>query len=97
VVDSKKAYRNITFPTRTIKRMAEMEHGRWNFERLRDGWRYASTKDTTAKLSPYLVSWKTLPPDVAEYDLEAVKSFPRVLAKGGYAIKELRSNRSGTN
>jgi hypothetical protein len=28
-----------------VKRMAEWEHGRWNIERLRDGWRFGRTRD----------------------------------------------------
>ena len=42
-----------------MNRLAEMEHGRWNVERLLHGWRYAEMKDVGKKLSPYLVPWET--------------------------------------
>ena len=45
-----------------LSRLAEMEHGRWNVERLLSGWRHAEAKDVVKKLSPYLVPWNKLPP-----------------------------------
>jgi len=43
-----------------LERLAEMEHGRWNVERLLLGWRWAEAKDVGRKLSPYLVPWDRL-------------------------------------
>src|ERR1035437_2515003 len=37
-----------------LRRLAEMEHGRWNAERLSRGWKYAETKDVANKKSPYI-------------------------------------------
>jgi hypothetical protein len=62
-----------------IENMAEMEHGRWNVERIRSGWRYGPEKDEAAKISPYLVPWKYLSDEIKEYDREAVCNFPRLL------------------
>jgi ppGpp synthetase/RelA/SpoT-type nucleotidyltranferase len=78
--------KSLKFPFKLIKRMAEMEHGRWNVERLLRGWRYAPKKDEILKRSPYLVSWKALPDEIREYDLKAVRNFPEILAAGGYEI-----------
>ena len=40
------------FGCRRHERLAEMEHGRWNVERLLLGWRWAETKDVAKKLFP---------------------------------------------
>ncbi len=70
-----------------IESLAEMEHGRWNVERLCAGWRFASDKDNEKKLSPYLVAWSQLPQGIRDYDRKAVRFFPEVLAAGGYELE----------
>jgi len=37
--------------------MAELEHGRWNIERLRDGWRPGPRADEK-KIHDCLVAWE---------------------------------------
>jgi ppGpp synthetase/RelA/SpoT-type nucleotidyltranferase len=69
-----------------VERMAELEHGRWNIERLRDGWRYSRQRDDSRKLHDCLVAWHDLPDDIKEYDREAVRAFPEILAKAGLEI-----------
>ena len=66
-----------------LERLAEMEHGRWNVERLLLGWRWAEAKDVGRKLSPYLVPWDKLPPEIQEYDLDAIRSLPRKFREAG--------------
>ena len=76
-----------------IERMAEMEHGRWNIDRLLDGWRYGPRNDEL-KLHNNLVPWKILPdgPDgVKRYDRDAVRKFPEILAQAGLEVR--RKNR----
>jgi ppGpp synthetase/RelA/SpoT-type nucleotidyltranferase len=71
-----------------IEHMAELEHGRWNIERLRDGWRPGPRDDLT-KTHNCLAPWEGLPdgPDgVKRYDREAVRAFPEILAKAGLEI-----------
>src|SRR5207244_3378633 len=46
------------FSPQEVEQMSEMEHGRWNVERLMAGWRYAEKKNAQEKLSPYIVSWE---------------------------------------
>ena len=84
-----------------LERLAEMEHGRWNVERLLLGWRWAETKDVGRKLSPYLVPWDKLPPEIQEYDLrchpQPAAEVPRgraggVLSSG--ACRQLRAEMS---
>jgi ppGpp synthetase/RelA/SpoT-type nucleotidyltranferase len=73
-----------------LERLAEMEHGRWNVERLLMGWRWAEAKDVGRKLSPYLVPWDRLPPEIQEYDLDAIRGLPRKFRKAGLEVYSLR-------
>ena len=70
-----------------VERMAELEHGRWNIERLRDGWRYGKSRDDARKFHDCLVSWQELPDDIREYDRDAVRVFPEILAKAGLEVR----------
>jgi mutator protein MutT len=70
-----------------VERMAEMEHGRWNVERLGSGWRYGEKKDEERKSSPYLVSWRQLPEPIKAYDREAVLTWPKILAQAGLQVR----------
>lgn len=65
--------------------MAEMEHGRWNFERLHDGWRYGVRNDAQ-KIHNCLVPWSELPDDIRQYDINGICAFPSILAKAGLEI-----------
>ncbi len=75
-------------PPDKAERMAELEHARWNVERLQAGWR-PGRKDHVRKTSPYLVSWAMLSNDIRDYDRVAVKDLPQRLAKLGYEVYEL--------
>ncbi|MBM4041870.1 MAG: hypothetical protein FJ290_25510 [Planctomycetes bacterium] len=70
-----------------VETLAELEHGRWNVERLLDGWRWAEAKDAARKLSPYLVSWIELPEEAKEWDRQAVRQLPALLSKAGLLLQ----------
>jgi ppGpp synthetase/RelA/SpoT-type nucleotidyltranferase len=70
-----------------IEAMAEMEHARWNAERLLDGWKLGEEKDVANKISPYLVRWQALPDDVKEWDRDTVRKIPEFLAKVGLEVR----------
>lgn len=74
------------FTDSELERMAEMEHGRWNVERLRDGWRPGTPRDDTKKFHDCLVTWADLPDDIKHYDRDAVRKFPEILAKAGLEV-----------
>jgi len=74
------------FTASEVKRMGEMEHGRWNAERLGGGWKCSKQRDPVKKLSPYLVPWKDLEPRIRQYDFRNVRRWPQVLAEVGYEI-----------
>lgn len=75
----------IKFSEEQIETMAEMEHGRWNVERLLSGWTLGE-RDVEKKKSPYLVSWAELPDEIREYDRQAVRKIPEILRNLGYEI-----------
>lgn len=72
-----------------IDAMAELEHARWNCERLKDGWEWGREKSIKDKKSPYIVSWEKLPDNVKEWDRKAVGQIPQLLAAIGLQIKEI--------
>jgi len=77
----------MTFTKDEVEIMAEMEHGRWNVERLLDGWKPGEKRDVDNKISPSLTSWNKLPEDVKEWDRDTVRKIPEFLAKVGLEIQ----------
>ena len=69
-----------------VERMAELEHGRWNIERLREGWRFGTTRDNAKKIHNCLVAWKELPENIREYDRTSIRAFPEILGQAGLEI-----------
>jgi hypothetical protein len=65
--------------------LAEMEHDRWVAERLQEGWR-TGARDPERKMTPHLVSWDELEEDIREYDRDAVRAIPIILAEVGLEI-----------
>jgi hypothetical protein len=71
-----------------IEKLARLEHGRWNVERLAYGWRYARNKDVAARLSPFLVPWEQVPKDIQKYDFDAIVALPKKLRELGLEIEK---------
>ncbi len=80
----------IEFGKKEIELMAEMEHGRWNAERLNSGWRWGETRDDDKKINPYIVGWQSLPEDIKEWDREMVRKIPVILEKVGLEIRRVK-------
>jgi len=83
-------YRDMHFQEFTdpeVELMAEMEHARWNVERLRNGWRYGKERDNDRKIHNCLVSWNDLAERIKHYDRETVRAFPAILAKAGLEVR----------
>ena len=76
-----------------IRLLAEMEHGRWNVERLLRGWKYSDTKDVARKLNPCLAPWPNITnvngTNYQNYDLEAVRGLPMKLRQAGLELYKL--------
>ena len=77
------------FSPEEIECMAALEHGRWNIERLQDGWRPGKKRDDSNKIHNCLVPWEELPEDTKKYDRNAVKAFPGILIKAGLDVYRL--------
>jgi len=75
------------FTENELEMMAEMEHARWNVERILDGWKWGEKKDVMKKISPYLVPWSELPDEVKEWDKQTVRNIPELLARVGMEIR----------
>jgi ppGpp synthetase/RelA/SpoT-type nucleotidyltranferase len=69
-----------------IEIMAEIEHGRWNMERLLEGWVFGPVKDQEKKISPYLIAWRDLPNDIQKFDRDVVARIPERLARFGFDV-----------
>ncbi len=69
-----------------IERLAEIEHGRWNVERLFQGWKYGEVKNIDLRTSPYLKPWKDVPENIKKYDREPFKKLPGILKEVGLGV-----------
>lgn len=94
VVSAEPGDEPISFTPDEVERMAEMEHGRYNAERLLEGWTWSEVKDDDRKTSPYLVSWSELPDDIRDYDRETVREIPEFLARIRLTIRRRPKKRA---
>ena len=78
---------SIILTSSEVEIMAEMEHARWNAERLFNGWRLGKKKDVTRKITPYLVPWSALPDEAKECDRQPVRNIPQLLTKVGLEVR----------
>ena len=63
-----------------------MEHGRWNAERLLDGWRLRHSQGCHPQDQPVPCPLEGFPDDVKKWDRDAVKEIPALLAKVGLQV-----------
>jgi hypothetical protein len=69
-----------------VERLAEMEHGRYNYERLSSGWELGRTRQVTQLISPYLTPWRDLEDRVKQWDRDAVHAIDKALLKAGWGV-----------
>lgn len=74
------------FTPEEIEWLAVMEHDRWVAERRASGWTAGAVRDVERKITPYLVPWDQLSEEVREYDRDAVRAIPELLAEAGFEI-----------
>lgn len=75
------------FTAEELEKLAELEHGRWNVERLRSGWRPGEVRDNARKVHNLIVPWGDKVLDrYRQNDVEAVRAIPEVLAKAGLEV-----------
>lgn len=75
--------------SKALDRMAQLEHGRFNAERLAEGWQYGSKRDLAAKTSPYLVSWHKLTEEIQRWDRDPFLKLPELLEPLGLKVVRL--------
>jgi hypothetical protein len=80
----------VEFSPAEVERLAELEHDRWNEERLAGGWRPGKQRDDKNKINPYITAWANLSDEIREYDRIFVRALPRTLAAAGYEVFRLK-------
>jgi RyR domain len=75
------------FTPEEIERLAMMEHDRWVAERRASGWTTGAVRDIERKITPHLVPWDQLAEEVREYDRDAVRAIPELMAEAGFEIR----------
>jgi ppGpp synthetase/RelA/SpoT-type nucleotidyltranferase len=86
---------SIKFTAAQVETMAALEHGRWNVERLRDGWRPGKPRDDGKKIHDCLIPWQALPEHIKDYDRAAVRAFPEILAKAALEVYRPKKDARG--
>jgi len=79
----------LSLTTDEIEKLAQLEHGRWNVERLSSRWRWGEKRDVATKTTPFLVGWERLDgvdPRAKQWDRENVARFPQLLAEVGLGV-----------
>jgi len=80
----------LSLDEKQIETMAEMEHARWNWQKILQGWVYKEgEKNVKEKTTPYLVPWKELSQEIQDYDRKSVRVIPELLGEAGYEAYEL--------
>jgi hypothetical protein len=77
----------LRFTPGELERLAVMEHERWVAERRAAGWTLGPEREVERKISPYFVPWEELVEEIREYDREAVRAIPEILAEAGLEIR----------
>ena len=82
--------RPIALSETEIERLAILEHRRWTADRLTEGWT-PGERDVQRRQTPGLASWNELTEEEQEWDREAVRAIPEVLALVGLEIVRSRA------
>ena len=73
-----------------LELLAEAEHDGWLEYRAKNGWTLGE-RDDARKRHPNLKSYRELPDAVKKKDRDAVRDYPKILARIGYRIAHKRS------
>jgi hypothetical protein len=77
--------RHLELTAEEIEEMSVLEHARWNWHMLLQGWVYGpKPKDKDRKTTPHLVPWSELEDSIREYDRENIRLIPELLAGIGH-------------
>jgi hypothetical protein len=66
---------------RAREALAALEHGRWNVERLQQGYR-RGPRSPSRRTHPDIVPWEALTEEIAAYDRDAIDGIPKLMGTG---------------
>lgn len=70
-----------------VETLAQIEHSRWVWQSLMQGWTYKEgKKDPAKKTNPDILPWAQLGGDIKQIDIDLVKLIPDLLDRAGYSI-----------
>lgn len=69
-----------------IEVLAQMEHGRWMAERVRDGWSHAEYRSETRLEHPDLVPWEQLSDVARDKNRDAVRELAAAIDDAGFRV-----------
>ena len=69
-----------------VLELAIIEHEEWCSEKISNGWIYGEEKDIENRVTPYLVPWDVLAPEIQQYDIDPVKNIPYLVDSIGLKI-----------
>ena len=78
--------------TELTEEIAENVHDVWAKGRIKDGWKYGSTRNDEKKETPCLVPYSELSEEEKEYDRNTAMETLKLIIKLGYVI-EKRDNK----
>ena len=76
----------LEFSEEEITDLAILEHDDWCEEREGTGWTLGPKKDEKKLITPYLVPWTELDPEIQEYDKDPVRNIPAYAKSIGLKI-----------
>ena len=79
------------FSTEDLDTLSEMEHERFNAERLQRQWKMGP-RNSKQRSTPFLVPWRDLEQEWKDVDRVMVECVPRVLASAGYRIYRMKED-----
>lgn len=76
----------LKFSRDEILDLAIFEHKEWCDEKIGTGWTYGEEKDIDNLITPYLVPWDDLSPEIQQYDIDPIKNIPHLMQSLGLKI-----------
>ena len=71
-----------------IELLAENVHEVWAKQRIEEGWKFGTEKNSELKTTPCLVPYNELPDEEKEYDRQTALETLKVLIKMGFTMKK---------
>lgn len=66
-----------------LEELSRAEHDRWMGAKLKDGWRFGTTRDDAARLHPDIIPYDALSERIKDLDREQVRAITRLLSVSG--------------